>query len=142
MDLKNEMFVAGALAAARTPFEVDSIAVGNMESVIFEWYRIHDEQTGDCVIVLVDQDGSITSIDPCSADDPEDLTRTLLKSLNFGAATEEVDSVSWFCILENGWVNADRVDGPLLRATLENGAPQLGHEFDFDQWAERTHFYK
>lgn len=142
MDLKNETFVAGAIAAARTPFEVDSIAVGNIESVIFEWYRIYDEQTGDCIIVLAEQDGAITSIDECSADDKEDFTRTLMKTLNFGAVTEEVDSVSWFNILADGWVDADRVDVSLLRATLENGAARLGHEFNFDEWVEKNRFAK
>jgi hypothetical protein len=140
MDLNNEIFVAGAIAAVRTPFEVDSIVSGSMESVVFEWYRIYDEQTGDCVIVLVEQDGSITSIDPCSADDQEDFTGSLLKSLNFRADTEEVDSVSWFCILADGWVNARWVNESMLRTTLEAGAAQLNTEFNFDEWALKAGF--
>ena len=140
MDLKDESFVAGIIAASG--LEVDNVASGNMESVIFEWYRIYDEQTGDCVIVLVEQDGSISSIDPCSADDKKDFTQALLKTLNFGADTEEVDSVSWLCILADGWVNAQWVDESMLRTTLEAGAAQLDSEFNFDQWALKVGYLR
>jgi hypothetical protein len=137
MDLTNEDFVAGAIAAADEKLNVDFIAIGNMESVIFTWYRIYDPNSEECVVALSGDDG-VTSIEICEADDKKDLTRALLKTLNFGEDTDEFESEAWLCVLDEGHVNAELVDKEMLRETLEAGAAQLGTEFDFDQWAQKS----
>ena len=137
MDLENEDFVAGAIAAADEKLNVDFIAVGNMESVIFTWFRVYDPNSEECVVALSGDDG-VTSIEICEADDKKDLTRALLKTLNFGLETDEFESESWLCVLDEGHVNAEFVDKEMLRETLEAGAAKLGTEFDFDQWAQKS----
>ena len=137
MDLENEDFVAGAIAAADEKLNVDFIAVGNMESVIFTWYRIYDPNSEECVVALSGDDG-VTSIEICEADDKKDLTRALLKTLNFGVDTDEFESEAWLCVLNEGHVNAELVDKETLRKTLEAGAAQLGTEFNFDLWAQKS----
>jgi hypothetical protein len=137
MDLTNEDFVAGAIAAADEKLNVDFIAIGNMESVIFTWYRIYDPNSEECVVALSGDDG-VTSIEICEADDKKDLTRALLKTLNFGVETDEFESEAWLCVLNEGHVNAELVDKETLRKTLEAGAAQLGTEFNFDLWAQKS----
>lgn len=137
MDLENEDFVAGAIAAADEKLNVDFIAAGNMESVVFTWYRIYDPNSEQCVIALYGDDG-VTSIEECDAEDNVDLTRALLETLNFGANTEDFESEAWLCVLEDGHVNAQFVDEKMLRKTLEAGAAQLKSEFNFDQWAQKS----
>jgi hypothetical protein len=137
MDLTNEDFVAGAIAAADEKLNVDFIAIGNMESVIFTWYRIYDPNSEECVVALSGDDG-VTSIEICEADDKKDLTRALLKTLNFGVDTDEFESEAWLCVLNEGHVNAELVDKETLRKTLEAGAAQLGTEFNFDLWAQKS----
>lgn len=134
MDLKNEIFVAGAIAASSGDLAVDLVASGNMESTIYRWYRIYDPQSDQCVVALGGDDG-IPSMEICAADDKKDFTRALLKTLNFGADTEEVESEAWLCVLAEGRVDAQWVDESMLRTTLEAGAARLDSEFDFDQWA-------
>lgn len=137
MDLTNEDFVAGAIAAADEKLNVDFIAIGNMESVIFTWYRIYDPNSEECVVALSGDDG-VTSIEICEADDKKDLTRALLKTLNFGVDTDEFESEAWLCVLNEGHINAELVDKETLRKTLEAGAAQLGTEFNFDLWAQKS----
>jgi hypothetical protein len=137
MDLTNEDFVAGAIAAADEKLNVDFIAIGNMESVIFTWYRIYDPNSEECVVALSGDDG-VTSIEICEADDKKDLTRALLKTLNFGVDTDEFESEAWLCVLNEGHVNAELVDKETLRKTLKAGAAQLGTEFNFDLWAQKS----
>jgi acyl CoA:acetate/3-ketoacid CoA transferase alpha subunit len=48
------------------------------------------------------------------------------------------ESEAWLCVLEEGRVNAEFVDKEMLREALEAGAAQLGTEFDFDQWAQKS----
>ena len=137
MDLTNEDFVAGAIAAADEKLNVDFIAIGNMESVIFTWYRIYDPNSEECVVALSGDDG-VTSIEICEADDKKDLTRALLKTLNFGVDTDEFESEAWLCVLNEGHINAELVDKETLRKTLKAGAAQLGTEFNFDLWAQKS----
>ena len=137
MDLTNEDFVAGAIAAADEKLNVDLIAIVNMEWVIFTWYRIYDPNSEECVVALSGDDG-VTSIEICEADDKKDLTRALLKTLNFGVDTDEFESEAWLCVLNEGHVNAELVDKETLRKTLKAGAAQLGTEFNFDLWAQKS----
>ncbi len=139
MDLKNKIFIAGAIAAANEELIIDLVASGNMDSAIYRWYRIYDPQSDQCVVALGGDDG-LPTMEICAADDKKDFTRALLKTLNFGADTEEVESEAWLCVLEGGRVNAQWVDESMLRTTLETGAAQLDFEFDFDQWALKAGF--
>ena len=134
MDLKNEELIAGAIAAANEKLIVDLVASGNMESVIFTWYRVYDPDSEQCIVALEGDDG-VTSLEICAADDKKNFTTALLKTLNFGADTEEVESEAWLCVLAEGRVDAQWVDESMLRTTLEAGAAQLDTEFNFDQWA-------
>ena len=134
MDLKNETFIAGAIAAANEELIIDFVASGNMESAVYRWYRIYDPQSDRCVVALGGDDG-VTSLEICAADDKKDLTRALLKTLNFGADTEELESEAWLCVLAEGSVDAHWLDESMLRTTLEAGAVQLDTEFNFDQWS-------
>jgi hypothetical protein len=52
MNVTNEQFLAGAVAAVRGSLEVDAVASGNIESVSYEWYRIYDPSTDECLVVL------------------------------------------------------------------------------------------
>jgi hypothetical protein len=137
MDLMNEDFAAGAIAVSNEELIIDFIAAGNMESVVFTWYRICDPNSEQCVIALYGDDG-VTSIEKCDAEDNEDLTRALLKTLNFGANTEDFESEAWLCVLDDGHVNSQFVDKSILRKTLEAGAAQLDSEFNFEQWAQKS----
>jgi hypothetical protein len=39
--------------------------------------------------------------------------------------------------LEDGWVDQEWIDLQILRAILEQGAAELGTDFNFDVWAAK-----
>lgn len=138
MNLKNDDFLAGAVAAERGGLKVDALASGNMDSVGYSWYRIYDPQSGECVVVLMGEEegeyDTISSREPSEADDKESCTRAFIKTLNFGG--NEESTASLFCVMQNGWINTKYIDANVLRAALEKGAAEIKLDFDFDAWAK------
>lgn len=133
--LKNEAYVAGALAAATGDILVEPVAGGNLESTAYQWYRVYDTRTDECQAVLAgDNEADATPFcEPCDPDDKTDFTRAVIKTLRFGGP--EDDPSTWTCILEDGWVDPEWIDLQVLRPILEKGAAELGTNFDFDVWA-------
>ena len=83
-----------------------------------------------------------TSLEICAAGDKKNFTTALLKTLNFGAYTDQVESEAWLCVLADGSVDAQWVDESMLRTRLEAGAAQLDTDFNFDQWALNAGFLR
>lgn len=146
MDLNNHEFFAGAVAAAHGDIDVTCVATGYTQSTCFSWYRVYDQITDQCVVVLKCSDSDEGEVaQECLSNDKKDCTRALFKTLDFGEDDEEVDSY-WFSVLNDGSlnhgsVNYEHIDETLLRATLEKGAAQLDCKFDFNDWALKAGFY-
>jgi hypothetical protein len=50
--LDNEDYVAGALAATVGDLEVKRVAGGNIESTVYQWFRVYDPSSDECRAVL------------------------------------------------------------------------------------------
>lgn len=139
MDLNNDDFLAGAVAAGSGCLEVETLARGDMESVGYNWYRICNPETDECMVVLMGDDGdeknqTISSRESCEAGNNADCTRAFIRTLNFGGVEEDLGSL--LCILDDGWVNSKYIDGHVLRAALEKGSVKINANFNFVDWAQ------
>ncbi|MFN4873192.1 MAG: hypothetical protein ACK5JP_05215 [Akkermansiaceae bacterium] len=138
MNLESDEFIAGAIAASKSDLEIVVIASGNMESAIYKWYLVRDAYSNQCIIALDDGDsGSLPEIEKCLSCEKRDVTKAMLRTLNFGADIPEVETEAWLCVLSEGWVDTDWVDESILRETLEAGASILESEFNFDVWLSK-----
>jgi hypothetical protein len=126
-------YVAGALAATVGDLEVKRVAGGNIESTVYQWYRVYDPGSDQCRAVLATDYGENPFCEPCDPDDKTEFTKALIKTLRFGGSKD--DPSSWTCILEDGWVDQEEIDLEVLRPILEKGAAELSADFDFDVWA-------
>ena len=137
MNLESDEFIAGVIATSKGELEIVAIAGGNMESAVYRWYIVRDPESDQCVIALDDDSDSIPHIVKCSSCDKRDVTNAMLRTLNFGADTPDVETEAWLCILEEGWVDINWIDESILRETLEAGAATLESEFNFDDWISK-----
>jgi hypothetical protein len=130
--LDSQDYVAGALAATVGDLEVKRVAGGNIESTVYQWFRVYDPSSDECRAILATDYGENPFCEPCDPDDKTELTKAFIKTLRFGGS--EDDPSSWTCILEDGWVDQEWIDLQVLRPILEKGAAELGTNFDFDVW--------
>ena len=138
MNLESDEFIAGAIAASQSKLEIVAIAGGNMESAVYGWYLVRDPESDQCVIALDDgESDGIPNILKCSSCDQRDVTNAMLRTLNFGADTPDVETEAWLCILEEGWVDINWIDESILRETLEAGAATLQSKFNFNDWLSK-----
>ena len=138
MNLGSDEFIAGAIAASKGELEIVAIAGGNMESAIYRWYLVRDPESDQCVIALDDgESDSVPEIVKCLSCDKRDVTNAILRTLNFGADTLQVEAVEWLCVLAEGWVDFNWIDESILRETLEAGAATLQSKFNFDDWLSK-----
>ena len=126
--LDSEDYVAGALAAATGDIQVKLVAGCNSNPN--QWYRVDDASGDECRAVLYD--GETRFCEPCDPDDKSAFTKAFIKTLRFGGS--EAYPVFWLVLLD-GWVDQEWIDLQILRAILEQGAAELGTDFDFDAWA-------
>lgn len=138
MNLGSDEFIAGAIAASKGELEIVAIAGGNMESAVYGWYLIRDQESDQCVIALDDgESDSVPEIVKCSSCGKRDVTNAMLRKLNFGADKLKVEEVEWLCVLAEGWVDFNWIDESILRETLEAGAATLQSKFNFDDWLSK-----
>ena len=138
MNLGSDEFIAGAIAASKGELEIVAIAGGNMESAVYGWYLIRDQESDQCVIALDDgESDSVPEIVKCLSFEKRDVTTAMLKTLNFGAHTLKLEAEEWLCVLAEGWVDVNWVDESILRETLEAGAATLQRKFNFDDWLSK-----
>jgi hypothetical protein len=133
--LDSHDYVAGALAATVGDLEVKRVAGGNIESTVYEWYRVYDPGSDQCRAVLATDCGQNPFCEPCDPDNKTEFTKAFIKTLRFGGS--EDDPSSWACILEDGWVDQEEIDLQVLRPILEKGAAEFRIHFDFDVWAAK-----
>ncbi len=126
--LDSEDYLAGALAAATGDIQVKLVAGCNSNPN--QWYRVDDASGDECRAVLYD--GETRFCEPCDPDDKSAFTKAFIKTLRFGES--EAYPVLWL-VLMDGWVDQEWIDLQILRPILEQGAAELGTDFNFDVWA-------
>jgi hypothetical protein len=127
--LDSEDYVAGALAAATGHIQVKPVAGCNFNP--YQWYGVDDTRSAECRAVLYD--GETQFCEPCDPDDKSAFTKAFIKTLRFGRS--EADPSFWTLFLGEGWVDQEWIDLQILRPILEQGAAELGTDFNFDVWA-------
>ena len=121
------------MAATVGDLEVKRVAGGNIESTVYEWYRVYDPGSDQCRAVLATDCGQNPFCEPCDPDNKTEFTKAFIKTLRFGRS--EADPSLWFLFLVDGWVDQEWIDLQILRPILEQGAAELGTDFNFDVWA-------
>jgi hypothetical protein len=128
--LDSQDYVAGALAAVSGDIEIKQVAGCN--TGLSAWYRVCDPSSEECRAVVATGYGEHLFCEPCDPDDRAEFTKAFIKTLRFGES--EAEPYFWTSALEDGWVDQEWIDLQILRAILEQGAAELGTDFNFDAW--------